>query len=545
MHPRTPDGFPDGVQTEFRYVENWSRMLRVPEVLTARPTDEEQCLQIVRWAAEAGWRARPIGALHTWVPILLQDADRIVLIDQSAMTGLVAFTQDPVPAATFHAGTTLSQATAILEGIDNGGRSPTPGWGWPDYPGIPDVTVGGMCAIGAHGAGIRMRSDQEDLFGTVSNLILGFRAIVYDGDEYIVRDFTRDDPDAAAFLVHLGHAYLLQVRMRVVPNCMLTRRVEYPDWTESFAEPSASLPPRSLQALVEEHGRVQQLWFPFTQTPIVQHFTEGAGEPQGNATKVTAPLTARLSPTLPVAFTSAFGATLEHLPWLTPLVERATLAEMRHLSPPDHVWHGTSGNVLLYVQHDTLRVISLAYAILVESSQVQAAVHALGYAFDEMLHRYARAGLEPVNSCLEIRVTDLDRAEAVGLPDAAPALLSPARPLPGATLDRAIWFDLVTVPGAKGSTTFYMEFESWLWERFPAPGTLRAEWSKAWAFGPQGPWTNAEVIDRILRSYDPDGTLATAHSVRDTWKRFDPAGVYGSPLMSQVFQLERPMGADH
>jgi FAD/FMN-containing dehydrogenase len=59
MHPRTPDGFPDGVQTEFRYVENWSRMLRVPEVFTARPTDEEQCLQIVRWAAEAGWRARP------------------------------------------------------------------------------------------------------------------------------------------------------------------------------------------------------------------------------------------------------------------------------------------------------------------------------------------------------------------------------------------------------------------------------------------------------------------------------------------------------
>jgi hypothetical protein len=535
MHAQMPDGFPVGIHADYRYIENWSRMLRVNDVLTARPTNEEQCLQIVRWAAAAGWRVRPMGALHTWVPILLQDADRTVLIDQSAMTGLVAFTEEPVPAVTLHAGTTLADATAILEGIDNGGRSSAPGWGWPDFPGIPDVTVAGMCAIGAHGAGIRMRTDQEDLFGTVSNLILGFRAIVSEGDRYVVRDFTREDPDASAFLVHLGHAYLLQLCMRVVPNCTLARRVEYPAWTESFAEPSSSLPPQSLQALVEEHGRVQQLWFPFTQTPIVQHFSEEPHEPAAEVIKATAPLTVRLSPTLPVAFTTAFGATLKGLPWLTPLVERTTLVEMRHLSPPDHVWHGTSRNVLLYVQHDTLRVISLAYAILVEQHEVQAAVHALGHKFDDMLHHYARSGLEPINSCLEIRVTDLDRADAVGLPGAAPAVLSPARALPGAALDRAVWFDLVTVPGSSGLNTFCMEFEAWLWETFASPGTLRAEWSKAWAFGPDGPWTNTKVIDRVLRSYDPDGSLTTAHAMRDTWRRYDTAGVYGSAVMSRVF----------
>lgn len=536
MHQQIPDSFPEGIEADYRHVENWSRMLQVNDVLTARPTHEEQCLQIVRWAASTGWRVRPMGALHTWVPILLEDAERIVLIDQSAMTGLVAFTEEPVPAVTVHAGTTLAEATAILESIDNGGRWPAPGWGWPDYPGIPDVTVAGMCAIGAHGAGIRTRSDQEDLFGTVSNLIVGFRAIVSEEDGYVIRDFTRDDPDASAFLVHLGHAYLLTLCMRAVPNCILSRRVEYPDWTESFAEPGPSLPTQSLQSLVEKHGRVQQLWFPFTQTPIVQHFSEEPGEPTVEDINVTAPLTVRLAPTLPVAFTTAFGSTLKHMPWLTPLVERATLAEMRHLSPPDHVWHGTSGNVLLYVQHDTLRVISLAYAILVKRDAVQAAVHALGHTFNDMLHRYAMSGLEPINSCLEIRVTDLDRADAVGIPDAAPVVLSPARALPGAELERAIWFDLVTVPGSTGSNTFYVEFETWLWEHFSTPGTLRAEWSKAWAFGPDGPWTNPQVIDRVLRSYDPDSTLATANAVRDTWQRYDMAGVYGSPVMSRIFQ---------
>ncbi|MFM8895080.1 MAG: cholesterol oxidase substrate-binding domain-containing protein, partial [Actinomycetales bacterium] len=319
----------------------------VPDVLTATPTSDQQALEIVRWAAAVGWRVRPVGAMHTWAPIVTEDADRVILIDQSAMTGLVDFTLDPVPTATFRCGTTLAEATRLLEGIDNGGRSQAAGWGWPDYPGIPDVSIGGMCAIGAHGAGIRMRPDQEDLYGTVSNLILGFRAIVSEGGEYVIREFARDDPDAGAFLVHLGNAYLLEVRMRVVPNCTLGRRVEYPDWTEVFAAPAEVLPDKSLQSIVERHGRVQQLWFPFTQTPIVQHFTE---EPYSEGIKVNSPLTVRLSPTLPTAFTTAFGSTLGHLPWLTPLVERATLREMRHLSPPDHVWHGTSGNVLLYVQ---------------------------------------------------------------------------------------------------------------------------------------------------------------------------------------------------
>ncbi|MFM8895079.1 MAG: cholesterol oxidase substrate-binding domain-containing protein [Actinomycetales bacterium] len=181
-------------------------------------------------------------------------------------------------------------------------------------------------------------------------------------------------------------------------------------------------------------------------------------------------------------------------------------------------------------------MISLAYAIQVRAGDVQWAVHALGHEFDQMLHRYARAGLEPINSCLEIRVTDTDRTGDLGVAGAVPALLSPARPLAGADVERVIWFDLVTVPGTPHALQFYAEFESWLWDHFNAHGTLRAEWSKAWAVGPDGPWTNTEMIDRILRAYDPDGSLATAHHVRDTWSRFDERGVYGSPLMSKVFQ---------
>lgn len=506
------------VHLERRSFENWSRMIRVDDVLTATPKTEDEALSIVQWAAGQGYRVRPVGSFLGWSPLAFVDAANIIAIDQSQMTGLTGFTYEPVPAATFRAGTTLAEAVKALEEIDNRGESEAPGWAWPDYPGIPAVTLGGMLAIGAHGAGIRQRDDQADLFGTVSNLVLGFRAIVSDGDTYVIREFRRDEPDAAALLVHLGAAYLLSVTMRMVPNSFVGRKVEYPNWQVAYA-PAAEK--GSIQALVEEHGRVQALWFPFTETPVVQHFTD---EPFVEGPRVTEPLTVRLSPNLPVAFTTAYTRLLSHLPWITPLVERSTLSEMRHLSPPDAEWHGTTGNMLLYVQRETLRVVSLAYAVHARRDQVQEVVHALATKFDEMLHEYAYAGHDPITSCLELRVTDVDRAEGLGIPGAVPAMLSAGMPINDS--ERVVWFDLVTTPGTPLAWQFYAEYESWLWTRFP--GYLRPEWSKAWAVSPDGPWTDTVILERVRQAISP---------AVQTWDRLDSKGVYGSPLLDR---LRRP-----
>lgn len=496
-------------------------MIRVDGVLTATPQSDDEALEIVRWAANRGYRVRPIGAFHTWAPFAFEDATDIVVIDQSRLTGLIGFAETSVPGATFRAGTTLAETVRALEGIDNGGASEAPGWTLPDYPGVREVTLGGMLAIGAHGAGIRQREDQADLFGTVSNLVLGFRAIVSEGGTYVIREFRRDEPDAAALLVHLGAAYLLSVTLRVVPNCYVGRRVEYPDWRVAFApEPKEG----SVQALVEQHGRVQALWFPFTASPVVQHFTE---EPYVEGPRVTEPLTVRLSPDLPVSFTGAFTQTLKHLPWLTPLIERRVLAEMQHLSPPDQEWHGTSGNMLLYVQHDTLRVVSLAYAVHVRRDEVQEAVHALATQFDTMLHDYAKAGHDPITSCLEMRVTDVDRADALGIAGAVPALLSPGLPINGS--ERIVWFDVVTTPGMPLAWQFYAEFEAWLWERFP--DGLRPEWSKAWAVSADGPWTDEAILTRVREAVRP---------AVEVWDRLDEQRVFGSRFLDRLRSAPAP-----
>lgn len=166
-------------------------------------------------------------------------------------------------------------------------------------------------------------------------------------------------------------------------------------------------------------------------------------------------------------------------------------------------------------------VVSLAYAVHVRRDQLQAAVHALAGQYDRMLHDYAAAGHAPINSCLEMRVTDVDRAEALGIPSAVPALLSAGLPIDGS--ERIIWFDLVTTPGMPLAWQFYAEFESWLWERFA--GSLRPEWSKAWAVSADGPWTDEAVLERVRERIRP---------AVEIWARLDDHGVYGSPLLDRL-----------
>ena len=55
------------------------------------------------------------------------------------------------------------------------------------------------------------------------------------------------------------------------------------------------------------------------------------------------------------------------------------------------------------------------------------------------------------------------------------------------------------------------------------------------AFGPEGAWSDERTLDRVLRSYDPEGTLDTARKAREQWRAFDTSGVYGSPLIDRLF----------
>lgn len=65
--------------------------------------------------------------------------------------------------------------------------------------------------------------------------------------------------------------------------------------------------------------------------------------------------------------------------------------------------------------------------------------------------------------------------------------------------DTAIWLNVLGVPGTPGMFAFYREMEQWMRGHYNNnDATFRPEWSKGWAFGPDKPYTDAQIIDNDL-----------------------------------------------
>jgi hypothetical protein len=63
-----------------------------------------------------------------------------------------------------------------------------------------------------------------------------------------------------------------------------------------------------------------------------------------------------------------------------------------------------------------------------------------------------------------------------------------------------LWFSLLTLPGTPHSIEFFREFETWMLGRWGqrANNVMRPEWSKSWAFGRQGAWTNRRILETTI-----------------------------------------------
>ncbi len=81
-----------------------------------------------------------------------------------------------------------------------------------------DLTIGGVLAIGGHGTGLPTATERPPAgsgFGTLSSLVTSLTAVVWSAaaGRYVLKTFTRSDPDIRAFLVHLGRAFVTEVTM--------------------------------------------------------------------------------------------------------------------------------------------------------------------------------------------------------------------------------------------------------------------------------------------------------------------------------------------
>ncbi|MFF9625264.1 cholesterol oxidase substrate-binding domain-containing protein [Streptomyces griseosporeus] len=525
-------GFPRGVELYRTAYRNWAGDITAAGLWACAPAAPEQVAAVVDWAWRHGWTVRPRGASHGWSPLTIpagtRAGSRVLLVDTAPhLTGLSLESGSAVRAGT---GVTLEALLTFLEGQGLGlTATPAPG----------DLTLGGALAIDAHGTAVPAEGERRlpgHTYGSLSNLVLELTAVVWDAGRgaYVLRTFRRDEADAAALLAHLGRSLVTEVVLRVGADTHL-RCVSRTDIAarELFAAPGAG--GRTFERFLRESGRVEAIWFPFTEFPWLKVWSVAPVRPRG-ARHVTSPYNYPFSDSLPTPVADLVGRLVSGAAWsLAPLLgaaqyEAAALGLVATGSAD--LW-GPSKNTLLYLRPTTLRVHANGYAVLTRRAEVQRVVAGFTALYRRRLAAYAARGRFPVNGAVEIRVTGLDRPADTGLAGARAPLLSALRPVPGRPeWDTAVWLDVLTLPGTPYAEAFYRELEGYLLAAHDGTRSLvRVEWSKGWGYTERAAWSDARVLgEAVPRSFG--GAWGEAAEVL---RRLDPHRVYGSPLLDRLF----------
>ncbi|MER6347197.1 cholesterol oxidase substrate-binding domain-containing protein [Streptomyces sp. NPDC001595] len=526
-----PD-FPADVSLYRTRYRNWVGEITATGLWACAPAGAEQVAAVVNWAWRHGWRVRARGASHGWSPLTIPEGTRpdapVLLVDTAPhLTGLALESPTSVRAGT---GVTLEALLTFLEEHGLGlTASPAPGV----------LTLGGALAIGAHGTAVPAEDETRrpgHTFGSLSNLVLSLTAIVWDEARgaYVPRTFRRDEADCAALLAHLGRALVTEVVLRVGADTSLrcVSRTDIPAG-ELFAAPGSR--GRTLASFLDRSGRVEAIWFAFTEHPWLKVWSVAPTRPAGSR-HVTSPYNYPFSDRLPTPVADLVGRLVSGAAWsLAPLLgvaqyEAAALGLVATGSAD--IW-GPSKNTLLYLRPTTLRVHTNGYAVLTSRGRVQDVVAAFTGHYRRLLTAYAARGRFPVNGSVEIRVTGVDDPADAGVSGARAPLLSALRPVEGhPEWDTAVWLNVLTLPGTPYAEAFLRELEEFVMRTYDGgSGLARVEWSKGWGYTERAAWGDERVVAEAVPATFGDGSWARAAGVLG---RLDPHHVFGNAFLDRL-----------
>ena len=554
---QTPPNWPAGIPVNNVPFGNWDGTITVTQIWTCAPSTADDVVTVCNWAVSAGWLVRPRGIKHNWSPLSLASglpADpKILLIDFTKSLNAMTFLNDGNlgPRVKVGTGATMGDLLAFLQEQPGGGANvPGTGWSLPHIPAPDHLTVGGVLAINGHGTAIPNPLENWKVsYGSMSNRILELTAVVTDpggAPNYRLMTFQRGTGDTPAFLTHLGRALVVDATLQVIPNYNL-RCQSYIDidWQTLFAMPAGSTPPpKSLGDFLNQTGRVEAIWFPFSNYPWLKVWSNCPSQPQGSRL-VTTPDNYTFSDTLP-DWVTALVKEITSVPGMTPVFGKAmqdvTSLGLTLTNTMD-LW-GASKNTLFYVKDTTLRVTANGYAIRMNKADVQKGIAQFAAQYNSLLAKYAAQGKYPVNSPLEIRITGLDTPENVPAASGASAgrpvisSLSADATSEGNNWDVALWLDVLTLPGTADSNEFYTELEAWFSETFQPPyARVMPEWSKGWAYTNEGgAWTSGSFMENVRNNF------TNGRNTNDNWAwevatltKYDAKNLFQSPLTSELF----------
>ncbi|MFE9676826.1 cholesterol oxidase substrate-binding domain-containing protein [Streptomyces sp. NPDC006259] len=564
-----PSGFPAGLDVYQRVYENWVGEIHTDQLWTCAPRSPQEVLDVVNWAHRAGWTARAQGMRHGWAPLTVADgtpaATRVVLVDTTAHLTAMSLERraaDGSAAVRVQAGASLETLLAFAG---------AGGYGVTSAPAPGDLSVGGALAIGAHGTAtpaVGERPSPGHGYGSLSNLVTELTAVVWDdtAGRYVLRTVSRAEPDCDALLTHVGRSFVTEAVLRVGAdhNLRCQSFLDIPA-TELFAAPGAPAGTRTLAGFVDRTGRVEAIWFAFTDNPWLKTwsvtpqrplaaravaepynypFSDSLPEPVArlagdlvSGAWASAPLFGRVQYLLAkVALTGDITDVLLSGPLVRDVLTGEVLTHLLAGGLRSDLW-GASRNLLEYVRPTTLRETANGYAVLTRRADLQWVVSQFADFYRKLLAQYAARGEYPVNGQVEIRVTGLEDPSVCGVPGARPPLLSALRPRPDRPdVDTAVWIDILSLPTTPTLHRFYRDIERFLLALDGDRATVRVEWSKGWAYSDTAAWSDPDVLTRAIPASQRAGGGPGWDEAVAILDRLDPHHVLSSPFLDALLR---------
>jgi FAD/FMN-containing dehydrogenase len=534
-----PPNFPSSISLYQQAYQNWAGMIVIDNVWTCAPASADDVVTLANWAYANGYRLRPKGMGHNWSPILLPAGSTgagYVLLDTTQNLTSVSISAGSPATATVGTGVTMNTLTSAIAAA---------GYGFCAIPAPGDITVGGALAINAHGSAIPANGETKlsgQTYGSLSNLILSLTAVVWDASagQYVLTTFQRSDPDIRAFLAHLGRAFITSVTLQLAAS----QNLQCQSWVDISAAdlfaPPASAGSSSLASYVEGAGRVEAIWFPFTDTPWLKVWSISPDQPLLSV-KATSPYNYSFTNSVTTAENTFFDEVAAGDVSGTPAFEAAAIALVDTGLVFTGSWDlwGQWQNVLLYVEPSTVRIVEAGFAIITSRASIQQVVSDFYTKYSSLLSSFAAQGEYPMNGPIEIRVTGLDNPSDALVSGAQSPILSSLRPRPDQPgWDTAVWLDMGTLPVTAGFSAFYAEMEAWIWSNYTGSyACVRPEWSKAWACTSAAPWTNAAILGSTIPA-----AVSAGQASGDGWSTavsiltsYDPNSVFSSPFLDTLF----------
>ncbi|WP_072803793.1 cholesterol oxidase substrate-binding domain-containing protein [Rhodococcoides yunnanense] len=529
-----PPNFPAGIPLYQQRYQNWSKEIILDAIWTCSPVTPDDVVRLANWAHENSYRIRPRGAMHGWTPLTIvngENIDRVVLVD--TMVHLNGISVDPsTSTVTAGAGATIEAMLAQLE--DNG-------LGWVSVPAPGVLSVAGALAVDAHGAAIPAAGETPvagTTYGSLSNLVTSLTAVVWNGSAYALRTFDRSEPEITPLLTHLGRAFLTSVTMQAGANSRM-RCQSYTDigWREMFGATGA--PGRTFESYLGRTGRVEAIWYPFTENPWLKVWSICPDKPV-TAREVTGPYNYAFSDNLPEVASDLIGQLTAGNTFIAPAFGQVfygtTVAGLAATASSD-LW-GWAKDLQFYIKPSTLLLTEGGGAVITNRADVAQVIHDFTQWFSERVAYYQSIGQFPINGPVEIRCCGMDAAADVLVDSAGPPTISAMRPRPDhPEWDTAVWLNVLGVPGTPGMFAFYREMEQWMRSHYTGTtATFRPEWSKGWAFSTELPYKDAAVIEDTLPNTYREGVPASENwdTARATFDSLDPHRIYSNTFIDRL-----------